>query len=104
MNHDYSIGDLVRHKQYGYRGVVVGSDPRCVADDDWYYRNRSQPGRNQPWYHVLVDSAATTTYAAQCNLETDLAGEPVDHPLVEQFFDGFIEGRYQRNETVWNGW
>ena len=97
-------GEIVRHRRYGYRGVIVAVDPRCQADAQWYMSNRSQPDQNQPWYHVLVDGAATATYSAQCNLETDPTGDPVDHPLVEQFFDGYSKGRYQRNDMVWSGW
>ena len=100
----FQAGEIIRHRRYGYRGVIVAVDSRCQADAEWYLSNRTQPDQNQPWYHVLVDGAATATYAAQCNLESDPGCEPVDHPLVEQFFDGYSGGRYRRNETEWNGW
>ena len=99
-DYDYSIGGLVRHKRYGYRGVVVGSDPRCLADDDWYYRNRSQPRRNQPWYHVLVHGAEHSTYSAQNNLDMDEGREQVIHPLTKVFFQYFSSGRYHPRADV----
>ena len=74
--------------------MVADFDVRCLADDAWYMKNQTQPDRNQPWYHVLVDGSGATTYAAQENLEPDECGEPVDHPMVEQFFAGFEDGRY----------
>ena len=99
----FGPGELVRHKRYGYRGVVVHADPRCLGDDEWYYSNQTQPDRNQPWYHVLVDGSSTTTYPAQENLEPDQSGEPVDHPLVDHFFGEFRDGRYVRNDEPWVG-
>ena len=100
----FVAGQLVRHCRYGYRGVVVAVDPRCLADDQWYMSNRTQPDQNQPWYHVLVDGAATTCYAAESNLEADTSCEPIDHPLVDEFFSGISNGRYKRNDRPWRGW
>ena len=100
----FAPGELVRHRKYDYRGVIVAVDPRCQADHQWYMSNRSQPDQNQPWYHVLVDGCATTTYAAESNLTADKSGEPVDHPLVQEFFTGFCQGAYIRNGQTWQGW
>jgi len=100
----YVPGQLVRHRRYDYRAVVVAVDCRCLAEHDWYMSNRSQPDQNQPWYHLLVDGSATSTYAAECNLEVDKSGEPVDHPLIHQFFDGFSAGCHCRNDRPWQGW
>ena len=96
----FRTGQLVRHRRYGYRGVVVGFDLTCQADETWYYRNQTQPPRNQPWYHVLVHGALHMTYVAQRNLEPDESGEPVTHPLVDHFFTGFRDGRYETGEPV----
>ena len=94
-------GQLVKHKRYGYRGVIVSVDRHCKADPNWYMSNQSQPDRKQPWYHVLVDDSATVTYPAQENLIEDDSGLPVNHPLVEVFFSSFESGVYLRNETPW---
>lgn len=94
-------GQLIRHRRYGYRGVVVDFDMTCQASDAWYEKNQTQPGREQPWYHVLVDGSMTATYAAQKNLQPDSSVEPIDHPLVPFFFEGFKNGRYLRNERAW---
>ena len=97
----FTPGQLVRHKRYHYRGVVVDFDVRCMADEQWYQNNQAQPDRDQPWYHVLVDGSDATTYPAQQNLLPDDSGEPVDHPLVDYFFSGFADGRYTRNDRPW---
>jgi heat shock protein HspQ len=100
----FAPGTLVRHRRYGYRGVVVDFDMTCMAEETWYYQNQSQPPRNQPWYHVLVDGTPSMTYAAQTNLEADDSTEQVRHPLVPAFFTRFADGRYERNEVRIRGW
>jgi hemimethylated DNA binding protein len=90
-------GQLVRHRRYGYRGVIVDYDLECKADDGWYQHNHTQPTRDQPWYHVLVDGAEHTTYAAQTSLESDDQSSEIRHPLLTVFFSDFVSGRYIRN-------
>jgi heat shock protein HspQ len=89
----FTVGQIIHHRRYDYRGVVVKVDPQCQADDEWYFCNRTQPNRGQPWYHVLVDGGRET-YVAQDSLEPDTADGPVVHPLVSRLFPTFFEGRY----------
>ncbi len=98
---ELEVGSLVRHRLYGYRGVIVDRDPACRADEEWYRSNATQPDRRQPWYSVLVDGTNDITYAAQSNLELDATARPVVHPLVGQFFSRFENGVYIRNERPW---
>ncbi len=93
----YSIGQIIRHRRYGYRGVVFGRDHTFQHDEAWYWSNRTQPNRDQPWYHVLVDGASHTTYVAEENLDVDSEDEPVDHPLIRRFFAGRHAGMYYAN-------
>jgi len=95
-------GQLVRHVRYGYRGVVVDYDLRCEADAAWYAANKTQPSRDQPWYHVLVHGTTQATYAAQENLAPDPSCAPVAHPLLRKYFSGFEGGAYVRNQRPWS--
>ena len=97
----FEPGQLVRHRRYGYRGVVVDRDLSCEASEEWYSRNRSQPDREQPWYHVLVHDSDAATYAAQTSLLPDDAGGEIRHALVDYFFERYDGGRYVRNATEW---
>lgn len=97
----FTVGQLVRHCRYGYRGLVVDFDVRCRADNQWYRSNLTQPRRDQTWYHLLVHDSTINTYAAQENLVPDPTPMAIDHPLVEQFFDRFDLGRYVRNDNPW---
>jgi heat shock protein HspQ len=91
----FDLGDVVTHKIYGYRGVIVAVDHHCMAGDAWYLSNKSQPPREQPWYHVLVhDSGGLSTYVAQSNLSEDTTGNPINHPRIQTYFSEFVDGRY----------
>ena len=93
----FTVGQLVKHRRYGYRGVVAEMDEICRADAAWYRHNRTQPTRDQPWYHVLVHGATHTTYAAEENLEPDTSGEQIVHPLIDHFFSNFRKSAYVPN-------
>ena len=97
----FAPGQLVKHRRYGYRGVIVDFDVSCQASDDWYMKNQTQPDRDQPWYHVLVHQCSTVTYAAQTSLMADDSGEAIVHPLVDQFFSDFHDGWYIHNDEPW---
>jgi len=94
-------GELVCHVRYHYRGVVVATDFMCMAGENWYQSNKTQPDKNQPWYHVLVHESGSITYPAESSLELDESGEEITHPLLDQFFNDFEEGRYVRNDIPW---
>jgi heat shock protein HspQ len=89
----FEPGQLIHHRRYDYRGVIVQVDENCRASDAWYQHNQTQPTRDQPWYHVLVHEGQET-YVAEENLEPDPAPVEIDHPLVEQIFPLFLNGRY----------
>lgn len=100
----FEIGELVRHRRYGYRGVVVSLDRTCRADEAWYEKNQTRPNRNQAWYSVLVHGSEQVTYAAENSLADDATKEPVDHPLIREFFTLQVDGTYRRNDRYWPGW
>ncbi|MFP4500876.1 MAG: heat shock protein HspQ [Candidatus Hydrogenedentota bacterium] len=89
----FEPGQLIHHRRYDYRGVIIKVDKKCKAPDVWYLRNQTQPARGQPWYHVLVDRGQET-YVAEENIELDGHEEMVQHPLVDPIFPVFLNGRY----------
>lgn len=97
----FAPGDLIHHKRFGYRGVVVDVDPCFQLSDEWYEQMaRSRPPKDEPWYHVLVHDAEHMTYVAQRNLEADETGLPIRHPMLDDHFDAFADGRYGRRRIV----
>ena len=91
----FSVGQLIHHKLFGYRGVIADVDPAFQGSEEWYEQMaRSRPPKDRPWYHVLVHDAEHVTYVAERNLEPDDSGTPVNHPAADHFFAGFREGRH----------
>lgn len=91
----FSIGQCIHHRLFDYRGVIVDVDPVFQGTDEWYDAvARSRPPKDQPWYRVLVDDSDSETYVAEQNLSGDDTGDPVRHPLIDEFFDRFDKGHY----------
>jgi heat shock protein HspQ len=97
----FEVGQLVKHRRYGYRGVIVSRDLTYGAEDDWYLANQTQPDRDQPWYHVLVHDSEQVTHAAQTSLQGDDSDQQVVHPMIDHFFSAFSDGQYIRNDEAW---
>lgn len=97
----FESGQLVHHVRFDYRGVVLSVDDDFQGSDDWYREvARSRPPRDAPWYHVLVHDTMHETYVAERHLEVDDSEAPVDHPLVDLFWDELVEGRYVRTRPM----
>ena len=97
----FSVGDLVQHRLFNYRGVIVDVDPVFMLSDAWYEQvARSRPPKDQPWYRVLVHNSEDETYVAERNLAPDPVIAPIAHPRVEAFFTAFENGRYVTGQRV----
>ena len=95
----FSIGQVIHHRLFDYRGVIVDVDPEFSGTEEWCEQVAlSKPPKDKPWYHVLVDGATHQTYVAERNLEPDDSGKPVKHPLINEFFRGFKEGSYNTKD------
>ena len=94
----FSIGDVVKHRLFEFRGVVFDIDPVFANSDEWYdsIPEDVRPRRDQPFYHLLAENAESSyvAYVSQQNLVTDDSEEPVDHPAISGIFDGYSDGRY----------
>lgn len=92
----FSIGQIVHHELFNYRGVVIDVDFKFLGSEEWYQQvARSRPPKNQPWYHVLVDQAIHQTYVAERNIKASEVMEAIQNPLLNHFFTGIKEGQYQ---------
>ncbi len=97
----FQIGQLIHHRLFDYRGVVVDVDPIFQLSEEWYETvARSRPPKDDPWYHVLVHDAAHVTYVAERNLDADNSAEPIRHPALDEVFDSFEGGRYHRGRQM----
>lgn len=95
----FSVGELVHHQLFDYRGVIVDVDYKFQATEEWYeVVAKSRPPKNKPWYHVLVHENEHSTYVAEQNLEHDDSGYAIEHPLLGYFFSRLENGHYMRNK------
>lgn len=103
-NPSFKEGDVIKHRLYEYRGLIVEIDSSCQAEDAWYQSNQTKPDRNQAWYHILVDGNQQVTYVAESNIDLDQSGNPIVHPLLNLFFYGVDEknNKYLRNDIPFN--
>lgn len=91
----FHVGQVVYHKLFDYRGVIIDVEPVFCGSDEWYdLVARSKPPKNKPWYHVLPDGSNHQTYVAERNLEIDKSGKPVNHPSLNLYFSEFKNGIY----------
>lgn len=92
----FTIGQIIHHKLFDYRGVIVDVDFRFLGSDEWYEQvARSHPPKDRPWYHVLVDNAVHQTYVAEQNLEVSDNITAINHPLIDSVFSGLENGCYR---------
>jgi heat shock protein HspQ len=94
----FSIGDVVKHRTFGFRGVVFDIDPVFANSEEWYEAipQDIRPDRQQPFYHLLAENGESSyvAYVSQQNLVSDDSDEPVDHPAISGIFGGYARGRY----------
>ena len=94
----FSIGEVVRHRMFDFRGVIFDVDPVFNNSDDWYEAipEAIRPSKDQPFYHLLAENMESSyvAYVSQQNLVPDDTDEPVDHPAISGLFDAYSDGRY----------
>ena len=100
----FNIGDIVKHRIYPFRGVIVDVDPEFSNTEEWYQSIPAEirPSRQQPYYHLMAENTETfyTAYVSQQNLVRDAENGPLEHPDLEEIFSGMDHGKYHlRNEV-----
>jgi len=92
---EFHIGQIIYHKRFDYRGVIVGIDAVFNHSDYWYESMAStRPPKDKPWYNVLVDRSSQVTYVAERNLLANEDTSQIDHPLLGHYFDKYDGRRY----------
>ena len=100
----FTIGDVVRHRLFDFRGVVFDIDPVFANSEEWYESipAESRPKREQPFYHLFAESddSSYVAYVSQQNLLQDADGGPIEHPALAQIFDKFDGARYRLRQAL----
>ena len=88
----FSIGTIVKHKHFDFRGVIYDVDFEFNNSEEWYQSipKDVRPRKDQPFYHLLAESNDVTyeAYVSEQNLLIDNSKQPVRHPLINKIFVG----------------
>ena len=94
----FTIGQVVRHRVYPFRGVIFDVDPEFANTEEWYSSipEDVRPRKDQPFYHLLAENAESyyVAYVSEQNLLDDAGNGPVGHPQIGEMFD-MIDENYR---------
>ena len=100
----FSIGQLVKHRIFPFRGVIFDVDPVFNNTEEWWLSipEAVRPRKDQPFYHLLAenDENSYVAYVSEQNLLPDESGGPVGHPQAAVLFDEFKDGGYRPRARV----
>ena len=86
----FSIGEIVKHKHFEFRGVIYDVDFEFNNSEEWYQSipKNVRPRKDQPFYHLLAENDEITyeAYVSEQNLLMDDSEDPIKHPLIEEIF------------------
>lgn len=95
----FSIGQVVKHRLFPFRGVIYDVDPEFANTEEWYQAipEHIRPRKDQPFYHLYAenDEGYYEAYVSEQNLLVDETGLPVEHPSVDETFGKLDDGFYQ---------
>jgi heat shock protein HspQ len=97
----YTIGSVVKHRVYPFRGVVFDIDPVFNNTEEWWNSipEEVRPSRDQPFYHLFAENSETeyVAYVSEQNLLPDASKDPLRHPQISEMFvktrDGKLKAR-----------
>jgi len=94
----FRMGQVVKHRFFPFRGVIFDVDPEFANSEEWWQAipEEIRPVKDQPYYHLLAENEEThyTAYVSEQNLLVDDSGQPVRHPDIPEYFNGFTDGQY----------
>src|ERR1700730_1904538 len=87
----YTLGQVVRHRVFPFRGVVFDVDPVFNNTEEWYQAIPAdvRPSKDQPFYHLFAENAESEyiAYVSEQNLLPDTSEERLRHPQGSDLFD-----------------
>ena len=102
----YSIGEVVKHRKYPFRGVIFDIDPVFDNTEEWWQSIPAEvrPRKDQPFYHLFAENADTeyVAYVSEQNLLPDTSDMPIRHPQVAEVFVRDRSGAYRPRQNQLN--
>lgn len=95
----FTVGQVVRHRFYPFRGVIFDIDPEFGNTEEWWLAipEDIRPHKEQPYYHLLAENSETEyiAYVSEQNLLPDESGQPLRHPQLSELFTEDENGGYR---------
>ncbi|HET7680091.1 MAG TPA: heat shock protein HspQ [Xanthobacteraceae bacterium] len=102
----FTIGQVVKHRLFPFRGVVFDIDPEFDNTEEWWLSipEEVRPRKDQPFYHLFAENAETEyiAYVSEQNLLLDTSGQPLRHPQVGEIFEADDKGSYRPRNSLLN--
>jgi len=102
----FSIGQVVKHRVYAFRGLIFDVDPEFDNTDEWWESipEDVRPRKDQPFYHLFAENAESEyiAYVSEQNLVPDASEEPLRNPMIEEMFVRRQDGTYQAHPILAN--
>ena len=102
----FTIGQVVKHRLFPFRGVVFDIDPEFDNTEEWWMSipEEVRPSKDQPFYHLFAENAETEyiAYVSEQNLLLDTSGQPLRHPQVREIFETDDKGSYRPRNSLLN--
>ena len=102
----YNIGTPVRHKKFGFRGVIFDIDPVFSNTEEWYQSipEEMRPRKDQPFYHLFAenqtDHSPYLAYVSEQNLVPENSEDEINHPAIDRYFEGRRNGVYKHRLSL----
>ncbi|NXL62138.1 FBX21 protein, partial [Chordeiles acutipennis] len=97
----FSVGQVIFHKSFGYSGVIVGWDVKARAPEEWLqhkYPPAKQDLKDTPHYRILINKAnrfgKSTAYVPEEEITIIIGLEVVHHPDMKNYFSGYDGSKY----------
>jgi heat shock protein HspQ len=98
---EFNIGQVIYHKHYNFRGIIVDVDAEFSGDDEWYEEHaKNKPSKDQPWYHIIVDDDSVMAYVSQQNICSDVSDLDIENPLLLDMLASDENGQYRSLQTL----
>lgn len=95
---NFTIGEVVKHRLFDFRGVIYDVDPIFSNDDEWYESipKDLRPKKDQPFYHLFAENndSSYIAYVSQQNLVADGLSGPINHPQIREIFGSWVDDHY----------
>jgi heat shock protein HspQ len=102
----FTIGQVVKHRLFPFRGVVFDIDPEFDNTEEWWLSipEEVRPRKDQPFYHLFAENADSEyiAYVSEQNLLLDTSGDPIRHPQVSEVFETDESGSYRLHPSLIN--